>query len=447
MYRERIGEFVASHLDDMIADLAAFIAIPSESENRAEVGRALAFILNLARDMGFAARSELDGRVGVIECGDGPETLGILAHVDVVPAGERALWHTDPYRAEIRDGRLFGRGAIDDKGPVVSCLYAMKAVRELGLPFYKKVQMILGTQEEVVWTDMDAYVSAYPLPDYGFTPDDAFPICNIEKGCGAVELKIPFDLPAGGVFLASVAAGEAPNAVPASSRAVLSDGRVLRTEGRATHASQPEKGVNALVRMAELLRGMRGAGEIQPNAALDFMCMLATRFRSVYGEGIGLYSESEYYEGEFVHRNTVTPTFARTEGGVLTVCFDVRFPYGTAREDLTGAFERLAREFGGTSRARDLLPAVFVHSGRPFLRAFADAYEAMTPFKNEFTLAYGGSYAKAMPNVVAWGPLFPGDEDTCHEANEHIRLDALRDCASVYAQAIAAIALSPESFK
>ncbi len=447
MTGDKIKSYIDSHSAEMIQELSEWIAIPSVSSNLNEVERALDYILRLARGMGFTARSELGGQVGVIECGEGPETLGILTHVDVVPPGDAAEWETDPFCATVKDGKLFGRGAIDDKGPAIASLYAMRAVLESGEPLKKRVQLILGTQEEVEWTDMNAYVKACPLPDYGFTPDDAFPICNIEKGCGPATLKIPFDVPDDGKrYLAAIEAGVAFNAVPSAAWASFNTGEPVMASGRATHASQPEKGENALIALAAKLKTMYEAGGLYMNNALAFMLMLVERFSTSCGEGMGLCSESEYYKGEFVHRNTITPTYVTTESGVLTVSFDVRFPYGMSDQKITDAFKALAAEFGGTAET-GLQPAVFVSSSSPFLHAFAEAYEAMTPNKNEYTIAYGGSYAKAMPNVVAWGPLFPDDTDTCHEANEYIRLDALSDCAKIFAQAVASIALSDKSFK
>jgi succinyl-diaminopimelate desuccinylase len=144
---ERImTDFIDNHFDEIKADLAELIAIPSESDDKEKVKEALRLALKQAEALGFRAYSVLDEQVGIVEMGEGPETLGILAHVDVVPAGDPAQWDSDPYKAEERNGRIYGRGTLDDKGLVVSSLYAMKAVKELGRPLHKKVQLIIGTQ-------------------------------------------------------------------------------------------------------------------------------------------------------------------------------------------------------------------------------------------------------------------------------------------------------------
>ncbi|HQC81868.1 MAG TPA: M20/M25/M40 family metallo-hydrolase, partial [Bacillota bacterium] len=180
MDRQRLMKYLDDNQERMIDDLYDFVRIPSVSDDFVQVRRALDFALELGRKLGFKAEPVLGGQVGVIEEGEGPETLGILSHVDVVPPGDLTIWKTPPFEPTIQNDALYGRGTLDDKGAIIASLYAMKAVKELGIPFKKKVQLILGTQEEVEWTDMQAYVQNFPLPDYGFTPDGEFPICNIE---------------------------------------------------------------------------------------------------------------------------------------------------------------------------------------------------------------------------------------------------------------------------
>ena len=163
--------------------------------------------------------------------------------MDVVDAGNRELWICDPFEGQVIDGKIYGRGAVDDKGPLIACLHAMKAVMEEERPFHKKVQMVIGTQEEVEWTDMDAYVTKYPLPDYGFTPDGEFPMCNIEKGGVDPVLRFPVsdsgENETGGLQVKEIRGGTAANIVPGECEAVLSDGSIIKAKGRAVHSSRP----------------------------------------------------------------------------------------------------------------------------------------------------------------------------------------------------------------
>ncbi len=437
-------EFIEKHFSDMTADLAELIAIPSESDDNEKVREALRLAVSQAEKYGFKAYTVLDEQVGIVEMGEGPETLGILTHVDVVPAGDPAQWDSDPYKAEIRDGKIYGRGTVDDKGMLIASLYAMRAVRELGLPLHKKVQLIIGTQEEVEWTDMDEYVRNYPLPDYGFTPDGCYPICNIEKGYidQIMEFDVSEDEPEG-LHLKSLDIGAAVNVVPGEAVAVLSDGREIRVTGKACHSSQPEHGVNSIMLLAEELKGLC----LEDNKLLRLLYAAADDFSDNYGEKLGLKSEGDYYQGEFVHRNVLTPTILKAKDRRAEMAVNVRFPYGEHSKRITDRLSSWAEEHGGRTISVDSQDAVFVPKTSPFLKVFADAYEEVSGLKNEFTLEYGGTYAKAMPNVVSWGPLFPDEEDTCHQANEYIAADSLMKSVKIFAGSIARIVLSEESFK
>ena len=326
----------------------------------------------------------------------------------------------------------------------MSSLYAMKAVKELELPLHKKVQLIIGTQEEVEWTDMDEYVKQYPLPDYGFTPDGSYPICNIEKGY--IDQIMEFDLTEEepeGLYLKELEIGTAVNVVPGEAKAVLSDGSEIHVTGKACHSSQPEMGVNSIYLLGEELK-KKGLSE---NKLLKLLYAICEDFEGHYGDKLGLRSESDWYQGEFVHRNVFSPTILNAKDGKAEMAVNVRFPYGEDRYRVIDRLTLWAEEHGGKTVSVDSQHAVFVPKTSPFLKVFADAYEEVSGLKNEFVLEYGGTYAKAMPNIVSWGPLFPGDEDMCHQANEYIGSDALLISTKIFAEAIAGIVLSEESFK
>ena len=431
----------------MLADLTRFVSIPSESDNSEALATAIDFIVTLSEDMGFVTKSCCDGQVAVVELGQGHENLGILSHVDVVPPGDLEEWDTPPYEATIKGDKIFGRGTLDDKGMIIASLYAMKAVLELSKvnnkSLKKKVQLILGTQEEVEWTDMDAYVAEYPLPDYGFSPDGEYPICNIEKGCADYTLEFDVNDNCNQLHTVSIDCGIMQNSVPAKAVAMLSDGREVIATGKTVHSCQPELGENALFNLYDKLTAL---GVVE-NKLMKLLKEISGSFSSIYGKELGLYSESEYYQGEFVHRNVFSPTIFKAENGKAILNINCRFPYGESEAKLLSKIEEFAQRNHGKVTEVYAMPAVFVSKEKPFLKVFAKAYEEVTGLTNEFTLAHGGSYAKAMPNIVSWGPIFPGEEDTCHEANEYISIDSLIKNSEIFAYSIAKIALSDESFK
>ncbi len=434
---------IDSYIEDMIFDLSSLIEIPSVTEDRPEVLRALNYSLDCGERLGFDSKTYLGGEVGVIEAGQGDEVVGILAHVDVVSAGDIDKWRTPPFIPVLEEEILYGRGALDDKGPVVASLYAMKAVADLGArlnrQMKKKIQLILGTREETEWTDMNAYVTKYPLPDYGFTPDGEFPICNIEKGVATLEMVLPQHLDG---LISKFEGGTASNVVPGKCECVVK-GENITIDGKAVHASQPEKGKNAIMGMAKRLVQM----DLKGSPLLIVANMLIDYFDDREGAALGLKSESDYFDGEFVHRNIFTPAIIKANEEHTKITFDIRYAYGTDFGEIAKAFDKLASKLGGKVESyQDLLP-VYVSSGKPFLEVFANAYERVTGLENKFVLAYGGSYAKAMPNIVSWGPIFPGDPDTCHEENEFITIEVLKENAKIFAVALWDIVMSDESFK
>ena len=196
----KLDALLENSREDMIRTLRGWIAIPSVSARSdaagapfgAECRRALDLALADAKAMGFSVR-DFDGYAGDITLEAGEKTLGMLCHLDVVPAGDG--WTKQPFGGEIEAGKIYGRGTMDDKGPAVAALYAMKAVRDAGIPLKDSVRLILGCDEETGMSDMRYYAAHTQTPDYGFSPDAEYPVINIEKGGLGVLLtkELPSD--------------------------------------------------------------------------------------------------------------------------------------------------------------------------------------------------------------------------------------------------------------
>lgn len=438
--------------EKMLEDLKGLIQIPSVSSEKETVEKALDYFLDTARGLGLHAEKLLDGQIGVVEMGQGAETMGILVHLDVVDIGDPEKWTMSPFDLTVKDGNVYGRGVLDDKGPAMLSLYAMKSIQDCGRPLRKKIRMIIGTQEEVEWTDMFAYVEKYPLPDYSFTPDGYFPIGNVEKGYYDIGLRFPHQpqqpqqkeekgsLP----VITSLEAGVASNVVPERCTAVLSDGRTVKTVGKATHSCLPDMGVNAVFLMQEELEKNYHIGE---NTCSHVLKTLTEYFSDFVGKALGIEEKEEYYKGEYIHKNMFTPSMIRTTDEGVEVMVNCRFTWTTTREEIRGAFEEFCRKHGGQIIYEDFLPAVFVSREAPFLKELAHAYETVTGQEAQFVLDYGASYCKAMPNMVSFGPIFPDMEDTCHETDEHIPLAKMEQMYDILESAIAGIALSELSMK
>ena len=179
---------IENNIDPLIEDISSVCQINSvEGEPQPGMpfgegpAKALEAMLNIGETMGFKTEN-FDNYVGHIEMGEGEEILGILGHVDVVPAGEG--WEHDPWGSTIVDGKMYGRGVLDDKGPVLTCLYAMKILKDMGIELNKRVRVILGTNEETDWKCMAYYLNEVKpeLPTIAFSPDSDFPVTYAELG-------------------------------------------------------------------------------------------------------------------------------------------------------------------------------------------------------------------------------------------------------------------------
>jgi len=249
-----------------------------------ETRKMLTVALNDAKAMGFDVR-DFDGYAGDVRMGpEGQDPLGILAHLDVVPAGDG--WDTDPFEPVVKDGRLYARGSGDDKGPAVAALLAMLAVKEAGIPLNREVRLILGCSEETSWDDMAYYKAHCDMPRTGFSPDASYPIINTEKGMLLVSLRSPYEKNG---LVRSIRVGERHNVVPGEASAELNGGEELaakaleaakklgfeadaavngdtvrlHTLGATGHAAYPEAAKNALGELLLILKELGVTGGLR----------------------------------------------------------------------------------------------------------------------------------------------------------------------------------------
>lgn len=472
MYNNQIDKFIDDNVDSIIRDTVDLINIPSVSKNIEKVTEALHALLEKGKNYGFNSYSVLDDRVGVIEFGEGNETFGILTHIDVVEAEEDG-WVFSPFNGVFKDGEIWGRGAMDDKGPLISALYAMRAIKDSGLPIHKKVQLIIGTQEEVEWTDIRDYVKKYPLPDYGFTPDGEFPIENREKGYADVVFKFEKGKKQEGIFeIISLSGGQSINAIPADAKAIINgDQNAIKSwferyssendisnisleingenieitvEGVSAHSAFPERGINAITHLCTFLNTL-SLSDNSASKLIDFVHRFSAK--DFYGKAFGLYTENEYVNGEYMSRTVVVPTILETDDNFYRIYFNIRTAYGTKKQNLDKAFDSVNNIYKCNYEYLDYLEPLYISKEKAFLQSMAKSYERVSGLKNEFILAHGTSYAKAMPNIVAFGPVFLHKPDYCHEINERIGVDRLILCAKIYAHTLAEIVTSDKSFK
>ena len=425
MVRERIDAYIDGKIEEMIHEILHLVSFPSITENKEENVACLKYVLDLAQALGFKTMTTSAWDVGIVEMGEGDETLGILVHVDVVGIGDRDKWSLDPFEGIVKDGFLWGRGTEDDKGAVVMSLYAMKAVQELGLPMHRKVWLIIGTSEETKWTDIASFKREFPVPDFGFSPDGRFPIFHIEKGYADVVLDFYRD---GKKGIRKLRSGDSANTIPSKARITLEDGVPIVVHGKSTHSSLPKDGDNAILKLCKKLK---------KNESVDFDFVNFVRKYLGHDGLTDLHIDdgSAYYEGDFIGNTTLAPTILALVDDRVRLTINIRHKYGTTCEDILNTFNAHAEEFGYEARIIEYLDPMWVGEGLPFLKVLKEVSEEYG-MDSSLQFAPGTSYAKSMKNFVSWGPVFPNDPSTAHIEDEKISIEAIVLASKLYARLI-----------
>ena len=421
------------------------------------VKEALDFMLILGDKDGFIPKN-VGNLAGHLEFGQGDELLGILVHVDVVPEGDG--WTSDPFAAEIRDGKIYARGAIDDKGPTMAAYYAMKIVKELGLPINKRVRMIIGTDEESDWRCVEHYFKEEEMPTLGFAPDADFPIINAEKGIADIDItQIVSSAETGtaNVEVLSFTSGQRYNMVPDFATARLNikanqmeivqrytdfmkkleienssyveNGElILVVKGISAHGMEPRNGKNAGLFLAEFLSKL----DLDDSAAHYFKFVSTYFYNDSRGVNLGV-AYSDDISGEL----TINPgklSYSPKSGGSIgmTCRYPVTNNMDATKEKLDAL---LLNEAFVITKYKDTKPH-HVDENEFLIQTLKKVYEEQTGEKAELIAIGGGTYARSLKAGVAFGPLFPGRPDIAHQKDEYIDIDDLLKATAIYAQAI-----------
>ncbi|MBX9974508.1 dipeptidase PepV [Cytobacillus firmus] len=453
---------VLDRKEQLIEDLSHLLSIKSVKDlltksEKAPMGKnindALQFMLDKARKDGFRTKN-IDGYAGFAEWGpeNADDYIAILCHLDVVPAtGE---WDSDPFSPEIRNGKLYARGAIDDKGPTMAAYYALKIIKESGSALKHRVRIIFGTDEESGMSCMKRYVQTEPEALTGFAPDAEFPIIHAEKGQINAMLKMREDIDQqnGRYILKSFYAGEKGNMVPDNAAAVITGKELealkerfieygkaesletacaledhsltLTLLGKSAHGMEPHKGISAAAKLAQFLI------EEVPAPFLTFVSECLAEDHG--GRNLGI-----AFADEITGPLTVNPgIFRYTQNEEATVALNIRCPVETPYlrtiEKLNETAQRYDFEI---EEVREKKPH-HVAKDEPVINILQQAYEDETGKEAALLTTGGATYARFINNGVAYGAVFPGKENTAHQRNEYIEIDDLCLATAIYARAI-----------
>lgn len=418
---------------DMEQFLKELIAIPSVmgkskinmpyGENSAKV---LDVFLKKAAELGFKTKN-IDNYAGTIDIGEGKPELGILCHLDVVDAG--IGWNHPPFELTKSDGKLYGRGTTDDKGPAVSVLYGLKAAEETGL-IKKPVRFIVGCNEENGSDDLEYYCKKEALPEKLYTPDGQYPVINIEKGMirGKFSKKLAENNPKKHIL--KIHGGDTVNAVPSEAFAEicgfsedeinigndflyedLKDSIKIISKGVSAHASTPENGKNALTKLIKFL------------SHLDFDNQISDTLKSLfeifpYGETNGEHAGvkcSDDKSGAL----TLVLSVLEFDGTNFEGIFDIRFPVSFKSDEINSKIQKTLQSHGVDYECILASEPHYVDENSDFVQSLLKVYENLTGEKGKCIAIGGGTYVHNTIGGVAFGAEMPGKEYNIHCADEY----------------------------
>ncbi|WP_029687811.1 dipeptidase PepV [Thermoanaerobacter sp. A7A] len=457
-----LNSYIDNMRDDIIKSVQELVKIKSVQDEPKPgmpygegVAKALDKALEIAQSLGFRTKN-VNGYVGYAEYGEGEEMIGVLGHLDVVPEGDG--WTYPPYGAEIHDGKIYGRGTVDDKGPIIAALYGLKAIKDAGLKLSKRVRILFGTNEETGSHEIAYYLKHDEAPTMGFTPDAQYPIIYAEKGITMFNVVKDFNKKSSNIVIKYIKGGERPNVVPGYCEAGLEvkeankkkeiqdkleafiketgynlkaeekdEMLVIKSVGVSAHGSLPHLGKNAIMQLFLFLDRI----DLEDSDVKDFIHFFATNVgMETNGKTFGIYLKDETGELTF---NVGTIQLDENKG---VLGLNIRYPVKYKYEDWMNIFEEKIKTNG--MRIEDMLhqPPLYFPPDHPLIKTLSKVYEEQTGQKAELLAIGGGTYAKEMPNTVAFGPVFPGKPELAHQADEYIEIEDLILNAKIYAHAI-----------
>lgn len=455
-------EQAKKYRDQYLQDLRELISIPSVRDDDHKTDeyplgegptKALLKFLSFGKRDGFVTKN-LDNIVGYIEYGAGEETFAMQSHADVMPAGDG--WETDPFVMTEKDGNLYGRGTSDDKGPGLAAYYGLRILKDNGIVPNMKIRLIIGTDEESDWTGMKHYFDVESQPTLGFSPDAEFPLINGEKGNATYETT--FGSSNGSEYtLKEFDSGLRLNMVPGNATALVEtddnekfvdaftdfldknplsgdikatgDGIAVHLIGKQAHAMAPENGVNAGTYLAAFLNQFNFEKD-----AKNFLSFIADYLHDdTRAHKIG----ADYVDDVMgdLTMNVGIMKFDFRKGGLVNTNF--RYPKGTDDTKILQYLLKVADKLAGRVKEVGHMVPHYVDPSDPIVKTLLRVYSQQTGDADaKPEVVGGGTYARMMKRGVAFGALFPGTQDTMHQANEFQPINDLLKAMAIYGQSI-----------
>jgi succinyl-diaminopimelate desuccinylase len=462
MHREALEQYVNTHREAFLRDLSRLIAVNSVKQ-QALPGRpfgegsakALAEARSILEEAGLKTVN-YDNYVLAADFNEKEKGLDILAHLDVVPPGEG--WTvTSPFEARVVDGKIYGRGTADDKGPALSVIYALKAVRELGIDLRKNVRLILGADEETGSSDIRYYYEREKEAPMSFTPDNSFPVVNVEKGGFGTEITAVFQNSDALPRLVHIEGGIRGNVVPNKAAAGIEgidEAEVRRiaentkkktginyeistenglvkvsAEGISAHSARPESGNNAITGLLALLAALPLASGENTKKIHELQKMFP--HGDWYGKAAGIAMEDNL-SGKL----TISLNIIRGDTNGFSATFNSRTPICANDRNVRQVLKERCIQTGLSLADKEMRPPHNVPADSPFVKTLLRSYETYTGQKGVCLYDGGGTYVHNLKNGVAFGGVMPGSENNMHGVDEFAVVEDLLTSIKIYAQAI-----------
>lgn len=462
-----LEKIIDSYKNEIIKKTQDLIRIPSvhsESQNPSmpfgeNINKALEYILNLGNQLGFRTKN-VDGYCGYIEFGEGDELVGIIGHLDVVPEGEG--WTYPPFSATIFDNKIYGRGAIDDKGPVIASLYAMKAVMD-NCKVNKRVRLILGLNEERDWKCINYYKEYEEIPSIGFSPDADFPCIYAEKSILTSYISMDYSsYKNSSIIITNIDCNNnAINVVPKfcsvtlkiNTNNILMDDFISNSKyiidkynfeidiykindeeikftshGVQAHSAHPNLGVNAISRLIVFLDNLFKTYNIN----LDLFDFFSKYINTEYnGEKLKINFEDE--SGKL----TLNVGDFLLENSTLKIGMNLRVPIHTPIDDVKNNFLKYISTYTNINfDTKKYMPALYISKDSYLVKTLCSIYNEITNSNCEPIAIGGATYARAFDNCISFGANLPNQKDMCHQTDEFVSIDNLIIASKIYAEAI-----------
>ena len=437
--KQFLTEKIKSDYLESLKTIVSYPSVLNEGENGTPFGQSIQNVLEkmleITRSLGFKTYIDPQGYYGYAEIGQGEELLAVLCHLDVVPAGDLSDWETPPFEATIKDGWIHGRGVQDDKGPSLAALYAVKALMDAGVTFNKRIRFIYGTDEETLWRCMARYNELEETATLGFAPDSSFPLTYAEKGLLQIKLH------GSGSQELAIEAGEAFNVVPAKASYTgnLADSLEVELKKQAfeyertadtvtvigvpKHSKDAAEGVNAIVRLAT------GLNPLIQHSAIQFIAEAVREDAT----GSRLFGEISDEPSGTLSFNVSGLSLDQDKSEIR---IDMRIPVLADKDKLVQELSQIAEEYQLRYEEFDYLAPLYVPLDSELVSTLMAVYKEKTNDNSPAVSSGGATFARTMPNCVAFGALFPGALQTEHQANERTVIEDLYKAMDIYAETI-----------